>query len=255
MSRFARLAPTLLAAAILSLPVGRVDAQGDNRPVVAVLDFANNAFGKLAAEYEGIGKGIGEMLLTDLTATGRFRMVERTRLQAVLEEHKLAREGAIDARTAARIGRILGAQYIIAGQFVMDLKGTMLLNARAIDVETSLVSNPQKVQSKTDDVLPQIEELSRRLQKDLKLPERVADAGTQQSGGERDQKVTPPVERSSQKQPKMDVRTTLLYAKALDEQDRGNAQRATELYRAVLVRVPDYQPAKAKLAKLEKAKS
>jgi TolB-like protein len=262
MSRLARLA----AAVSLSLPFAvapaGASAQSDDRPVVAVLYFDNRAFGKAAADYENFGKGVADLLTTDLAEAGRVRVVERERIQSILAEQDLVKAGSIDQATAVRIGKLVGAQYVIMGSFITSPRDEIVLTSRTVDLETSVISNPQKVQSKGDDVLALVAELSGRLQKDMKLPARAVgggESGARQSGAEarpsNDGRVTRGEAGSSKKQPRMDVRTSLLYAKALDEQDRGNSERATELYRAVLTRVPDYEPAKAKLAKLEKARS
>jgi TolB-like protein len=280
MSRLAALAfRGLLVATPLALLASRASAQTDSRPNVAVLYFENGSFGKAKADFEGLGKGISDLLLNDLAAAGKFRVIERERLQALLQEQELAKGGTVDPQTAVKLGKLLGVHYMIAGTFIADPKSRLLLTARAIDVETGAITNPQKVQSKGDDALALVAELSERLQRDLRLPAKAlgesrpsgGDAGAIQTGGKQPAEAatagtdkapkvasasTGPVTSSAKKssQQKMDVRTTLLYAKALDEQDRGNSQRATELYRAVLARVPDYAPAKSKLARLEKAR-
>jgi len=100
------------------------------------------------------GEGISDMLVTELVNSGRFSVVERERLDEVLQEQNLAREGVINAATAARIGRILGVQLFVFGtvtQFSLDSKVIELpvagkvaewrarctLNARLVNVETS----------------------------------------------------------------------------------------------------------------------
>jgi len=260
MSRTARLASLALVLPLV-LPLQRSAAQADTRPVVAVLYFDNRAFGKQAADYESFGKGITDLLINDLAAAGRVRVVERERIQSVLAEQNLVKSGSIDQATAVKVGKIVGAQYVIMGSFITSPRDEIVLTSRAVDLETSVISNPQKVESKGDDVLGLVAQLSERLQRDLKLPAKPAgggDAGARQSGAAGQTETTRRPASSgaaAAKPPKMDVRTSLLYAKALDEQDRGNDQRATELYRAVLTRVPDYEPAKTKLAKLERSGS
>jgi len=100
------------------------------------------------------GEGISDMLVTELVNSGRFSVVERERLDEVLQEQNLAREGVVNAATAARIGRILGVQLFVFGtvtQFSLDSKIIKLpilgklaewrarctLNARLVNVETS----------------------------------------------------------------------------------------------------------------------
>jgi TolA-binding protein len=41
----------------------------------------------------------------------------------------------------------------------------------------------------------------------------------------------------------MDLKTAMLYSKALEEQDNGNTTKAAELYRQVLDKFPEYSPA------------
>jgi len=100
------------------------------------------------------GEGISDMLVTELVNSGRFSVVERERLDEVLQEQNLAREGVVDAATAARIGKVLGVQLFVFGtvtQFSLDSKVIELpvagkvaewrarctLNARLVNVETS----------------------------------------------------------------------------------------------------------------------
>jgi curli biogenesis system outer membrane secretion channel CsgG len=100
------------------------------------------------------GEGISDMLVTELVNSGRFSVVERERLDEVLQEQNLAREGVVNAATAARIGRVLGVQLFVFGtvtQFSLDSKIIELpvvgklaewrarcgVNARLVNVETS----------------------------------------------------------------------------------------------------------------------
>jgi len=100
------------------------------------------------------GEGISDMLVTELVNSGRFSVVERERLDEVLQEQNLTREGVVDAATAARIGKVLGVQLFVFGtvtQFSLDSKIITLpvvgklaewrarctLNARLVNVETS----------------------------------------------------------------------------------------------------------------------
>ncbi len=240
MTRFVRTAWALALAGAMVAPA-TVAAQGANKPVVAVLSFDNNSIGKDAADYNGIGKGIQDMLITDLAGNSNVTIVDRDHLQQVLQEQNLTKQGAIDPATAVRIGKLLGAQYMITGGFMSDGRGHMVLTARSINVETSAIGNPERVQQKTDDVLGMIARMSEQVTKDMKLP--ALDHGTGAVN-------TPGANRVGEKQPKMDIRTAMLYAKALDAKDNGDPARAAQLFRQVLDKFPDYTPAKQNLAKV-----
>jgi TolB-like protein len=239
MKRFVRTAWALALAGAMVAPA-TVAAQGAGKPVVAVLSFDNNSIGKDAADYNGIGKAIQDMLITDLAGAGNVTLVDRDHIQQVLREQNLVRNGSVDPETAVRIGKLLGAQYMITGGFMSDGRGTMVVTARSINVGTSVIANPQKVQQKTDDVLGLVAQLSAKVTRDMKLP--ALDHGT---GA-----VNRNMGTESRRQPRMDMRTTMLYAKALDAQDNGDRARAVELYNQVLKKFPDYTPARDHLAKI-----
>jgi curli biogenesis system outer membrane secretion channel CsgG len=92
-------------------------AQG--KPRVAVLDFDYDGVRSSAASALGtnqdVGAGVAEVLVQELLAGGRFVVLERTAIDAVLKEQNFANSDRADPATAARIGRILGVQAIVLG--------------------------------------------------------------------------------------------------------------------------------------------
>jgi curli biogenesis system outer membrane secretion channel CsgG len=62
-----------------------------------------------------LGDGMAEMLTTALVETGKFRVLERQQIHDVLGEQDLGASGRVDPDTAAKIGKILGARYLVYG--------------------------------------------------------------------------------------------------------------------------------------------
>ena len=281
MRSFVRGALALASVAMVAPAI--VHAQA--KPVVAVLYFDNNSFGKDRADYDGLGKGIADMLITDMAANPNLRVVERERIQALLVEQNLTKQGSIDPQTAIRLGKIVGAQYMIVGGFLSDSKGKLVLTARTINVETSVIANPMRLDASGDDVLGLIGKLSTKLNTEMKLPAlRVGDAGAagatpagqpaspaaapptqvatatptekkaeQKTEAKPAQKTeAKPVQVAQKSSRKMDMKTAMLYSKALEEEDAGNRTRAVELYRQVVSKFPEYAPAQQKIAKLSR---
>lgn len=249
-----------IAAALSGAPLLAV-AQG-NTPVVAVLYFDNNSFGKDRADYDGLGKGIADLLITDMASNPAMRVVERDRIQSILQEQNLVASKSVDPQTAVRLGKLLGAQYLVTGGFMSDGRGTLLVTSRVINVETGAITNPMKLQAKSDDVLGLIGQLSTRLHSDLNLPAlprqtgengaaKAASPARNASSGEA--VGAQPAQTPAARPQKLDVKTALLYSKALDEQDSGHSQKAAELYRAVIDKFPDFGPARQNLAKVRKS--
>jgi curli biogenesis system outer membrane secretion channel CsgG len=87
--------------------------RGDGRPVLAVAEFKNDT----SAGWwgGGVGRELSGMLSNELSATGDFRMVERSKLDSVMQEQDLAASGRVSKSTGARIGKLTGAQYLVMG--------------------------------------------------------------------------------------------------------------------------------------------
>lgn len=62
-----------------------------------------------------IQKGLAAMIITDLSAIKSLQVVERIRIQALIEEMKLGQSGIVDEKTAPRFGRLAGAEHLVAG--------------------------------------------------------------------------------------------------------------------------------------------
>lgn len=78
---------------------------------VAVMDFENRT------PHGGwrVGRGASDMLATALVKTGKFTVYERNKIDAVMKEQNMGAGGRIDPTTAAKIGKIIGVEYIITG--------------------------------------------------------------------------------------------------------------------------------------------
>ncbi|HTE48089.1 MAG TPA: CsgG/HfaB family protein [Gemmatimonadaceae bacterium] len=273
MSRSLSYATRMFAAAALALPAVAL-AQADTRPVVVVFSFNNNAIGKDHADYDGMSKGVQDLLITDLAGNSKVRLIDRAKLQDLLAEQNLSKTNVVDQATAIRVGHMLGAQYAITGGFITDGKSKTRLDSHVIDMETSQISNPQTVTGAADDVLGLIAQLSTKVSGGLNLaPKPGAPRKTGETGEAAKtsptQTGTPaaspaakaatetyakPVSEKSMKV-KLDVATMKVYSNALDEMDKKNNAKAIELFKVVNAKFPDFEPASNNLRKLSPTKA
>ena len=73
-------------------------------------------------------KGLTAMVISDLVKIKSIKVVERVRLQALLEEMKLGQTGIVDPKTAPRVGKLLGARNVIFGNLALgSIKATTTL--------------------------------------------------------------------------------------------------------------------------------
>jgi TolB-like protein len=237
---FGSLRTQLAVPAMLAL-VGTASGQsqaGDTRATVAVMYFTNSALVR-HDEYEPLSKGITEMLITELSASPALQVVERDRLQKLLEEQNLAESGKVDKETAVALGKILGARHMLMGGFVIDPRETMRLDVRAVDVETSRIEYVESVSGKAENVLALISDLGAKVNRRLRLPPLPT----------RQQPIGSKTSKPSQ------LRAVMLLSRALDQEDKGNVSAAIALYRQALEIYPDYERAQVRLASLESPRS
>jgi len=82
----------------------------DLKQSVAVFDFEMGADGSQEA-----GRGIADMVITQLVQTGRFTVIERQELESIMAEQGLAVAGAVTPAQAARVGELLGVELAVFG--------------------------------------------------------------------------------------------------------------------------------------------
>ena len=117
---------SLLALAAAVVPA--LVAQAPKRRV-AVLDFdyatVHEYVLDLFGHDEDIGRGIADMLVTDLVRNGTYSVIERRQLDHVLQEQNFQQSGRADPTSAVQLARLLGVDAIIIGsitQFGRDDK-------------------------------------------------------------------------------------------------------------------------------------
>jgi curli biogenesis system outer membrane secretion channel CsgG len=81
------------------------------KPAVGVAEFKNDT--SAGWWYSDVGDDLSGMLANELAGTGKFKVVERSKLDKVLDEQDLADSGRIKKSTGAKIGELTGAQYLV----------------------------------------------------------------------------------------------------------------------------------------------
>jgi len=82
------------------------------KPTIAVMKFENRAPFPLGWN---LGDGMRDILVDRLVATGRYTVVERPEIAAVLRELRFQHSGATRAQRRAAAGRLKNVQYLIKG--------------------------------------------------------------------------------------------------------------------------------------------
>jgi TolB-like protein len=83
--------------------------------------------------YAPLGRGLSALITYDLGHVQRLEVLERLRMDVLVNELQLARSGLVVGETAPRLGRLLGAGRIIGGAYVVDENGTMRVDLAVQD--------------------------------------------------------------------------------------------------------------------------
>jgi tetratricopeptide (TPR) repeat protein len=89
-----------------------IDVDTIPKNTIAVVDFDNT---HLPPELAPISKGLAEFAAMDLTKVKSLRVVDRLKIEAILNELKLGESGYVDPSTAPRMGRLLGSRNLVTG--------------------------------------------------------------------------------------------------------------------------------------------
>jgi hypothetical protein len=220
--------------AMITASAGVLPAQQrDNSPFVGALPFANGVVGDEHASLNPFISGVPELILLELSRNPAVHTVEPARVRRVLSSQKLDAQGRIDDEAASRIGRILGAHWVVRGTFTSDGHGTIRIVAYMIDVATGHVEHNATAEGKQANLAGLIGQIAEHLDHDMHLAELPRD-------GRRARELTQ----------KASYETTLSFARAIEARDAGRVQQAITMLQQLLADDPQYEPAQDELTRL-----
>jgi tetratricopeptide (TPR) repeat protein len=173
-------------------------------------------------------RGVAELLTTDLARSSKITVVERARIQALLDELALQRSGQTDAATNVRAGRLLRAGRVVQGS-IMQLDGSQLrMDAAVVDVPTTQISGT----AQGDDQLERLFDLEKRIALDL-----FRELGVTLTVAERN---------AIEQRPTRSLAAFLSYSRGLASEDRGRYDEAGRFYRDAIRLDPGFGAAMQK---------
>jgi TolB-like protein len=114
---------------------------------VAILDFKVE---------QGINVSVTTLtdnLITILRGLKRFSVVERERLNNILQEQGLSQSGLVEAATGTEVGKIKGIDILVTGG-VGKLGSILTVNTRFIDIRTGEITATERVEGTSEEDLP-----------------------------------------------------------------------------------------------------
>jgi TolB-like protein len=224
--------------AVLSLVPVLLSAQQrqDTRPGIAVFPFANGgSYGQGKEDFDALERGIAGMMVSELAQNPAARLVEREQVQRLVDEQNLGAQGRVDPQTAAKVGKLVGARYVILGTFI-DFYGDFRVDVRLVNAETGEIVKTESDRMQREHLYDIIRNVATRLMRDANLPAIQRGASNEQRLGRQ-----------------VPTEALTYYSRALLYQDRGQKEKAVEMFNRALAIFPDYAEAQEGLQRAQRS--
>ena len=196
---------------------------------VAVLYFFNRTG---QSDLDPLQKGLTVMLITDLSKVKSLTVVERIRLQALAEELKLGISGLVSENTAPRVGKLLGAHWLVGGNLLGGQPSPLQIKSNVLDVPTSQITGQPGAEGVLEELLRMEKDLVFEVIKFLKI-------------------VPTPQEEIELKKPiTINVKALFDFSKCIDLSDRKDYQEASKSCESALKADPNFGLARDTLNEL-----
>jgi TolB-like protein len=202
-----------------------------NAKRLAIIYFDNTGG---EANMDKLKKGLADMLITDLSNVGMLYIVERDKLESILKEQKLSNSKEFDPNTAAKVGKLVGAQMILTGGY-FELGGSMRIDARFIDVETGKILKSDGVDGATSSFFKIQKQLSWKIINNLDI--KLSDIEKKEM-------------ELNEKSKALSFDDLNEYSSALELYDKGKKAEAKKIANDLMKKYPDFEPVKNLLKKL-----
>ena len=112
----------------------RIALQPGEARSVAVLPMT---FSGTDQSFAPLGRGLTDLLINDLSRSSELQLLERDRVQAIVDEIALSQSGLTDAGSSVRAGRLVRAGRVVQGAITQTEGRNLTVNAAVMNVATS----------------------------------------------------------------------------------------------------------------------
>jgi tetratricopeptide (TPR) repeat protein len=176
---------------------------------VAVLPLAFNGGDTTLAS---LGVGLADLMITDLSRSAQLTVVERGKIDALLDEVGLSQSGAVDASTAVRSGRLARAGRLVRGAVTQLGSSSLRADAAVVSVATSRTGGPVNADFALDAVFDAEKKIVLALFADMGIA------------------LTPAERAAVDQRPTRSLAAFLAYSRGLREEDAGRLDDAARYF-------------------------
>ena len=174
---------------------------------IAVMPFSYTGTNE---EIKPLSRGFAQLVVTDLAKSRQVRVLERERMQAMIDEMHLA-PGRTDSSTAARSGRLLRAARVVDGS-LQEQGNVLRADAAVVDVSTTGVTGTANAALELNRLFDMEKALVLDLFRSLGI------------------ELTPAERQALDQRPTQNLQAFLAWSRGLEAEDRGDFSGAQQLY-------------------------
>lgn len=172
-------------------------------------------------------RGVTHLIITDLSKVSRLQLLERERVQALVDEMKLTEDGRVDPATGARSGKLLRAQNVVQGSLQdVPASGEIKLDANVVSTTTSKVEATGSASNQLQQLFDTEKQVVSQLLQRLGIV------------------LSPAEQRALSERPTADMQAFLSFSRGLEAEDRGDYRAAQDAYNQAVSRDPNFRAAK-----------
>lgn len=178
-------------------------------------------------ELRPLERGLTHLVITDLSKVERLRLLERERVQVLVDELQLTESGRVDPRSGARSGRLLKAAAVVQGSLQESPvdAGQLRLDATVVHTESGVVT----ATGAADDALRHLFDLEKSVVLQLLAQLEI---------------VLSPAEREAiEERPTADMQAFLAFSRGLVREDAGDYLGAAAEFEAAALQDGAFQAA------------
>ena len=144
-------------------------------PMFAVISFETGdvSLHRFNLRQDDVLRGLSQQLTDKMARSEEIRVVERSRVEDILTEQDFGLTGRVDSSSAAEIGRILGADYLVLGTLLqMDVRerGEISIGPLTLSgIEAEVKVNIRIVDSSTAEIITSFEKTAEAVETGVSL--------------------------------------------------------------------------------------
>ena len=212
------------AKATVAQERGLAGQAGDPR-TVAVLPMR---FSGSDTSLKPLERGLAELLTTDLSRSSQLTLVERSRMQAILDEITLQQSGATDATTNVRAGKLIKAGRLVQGSILQVDANNLNVTGAVVNVSTGQVQGTPQSANQLEQIFALEKDLALKLFTELGVT------------------LTPAERNAIEQRPTRSLAAFIAYSNGLKAGDEGRYDDASRFFNEAVRIDPNFGAAQTK---------